>query len=96
MAWLWYALTGYTFLAIVFILDKHILTQDKQSPVVYTFFSSVFLLLISLFWLYVPFVANISFWGMAFVSGITFVAGLYTMFVAVAKTAASRIDPFIG
>ena len=87
---------GYTLLAVVFVLDKRILTNEKQPPIVYTFYSSIFLLLVGLAWFFVPLSSDPKFWLVSVVSGLTFTLGLWAMFVAVSKSEASHIDPFIG
>ncbi|OGH65007.1 MAG: hypothetical protein A2821_00840 [Candidatus Magasanikbacteria bacterium RIFCSPHIGHO2_01_FULL_41_23] len=94
--WILIALIGYALFAVVFILDKRILTNEKQSPIVYTFYSTVFLLLVGLAWFFIPFSFDPKFWLVSLISGFTFIVGLYTMFVAVSKSEASHIDPFIG
>ncbi len=94
--WLILAILGYILLAAVFILDKHILAQEVQKPIVYTFYSTIFLLAIGLVWLFIPLEHSSVYWFWAFVSGFTFGLAMHTMFVAVSKSAASHMDPFIG
>ncbi len=94
--WLISALVGYTLLAVVFILDKHILTQEVRKPIVYTFYSCIFLLAASLAWVVVPFETSSVYWFWAMISGFAFGLALHTMFVAVNKSEASHLDPFIG
>lgn len=94
--WFALALVGYALLAVVFILDKRILTNEKQSPVIYTFYSTVFLLGVGLAWFFVPMPRDQQFWLVSAISGLTFCLGLYAMFVAVAHSEASHINPFIG
>ncbi len=96
MFWFFLSLFGYFLLAIVFVLDKIILTKSVSKPVVYTFYSTVFLLAAFFAWpfgveMLAPFDLLI-----ALVSGITFGLGMLTMFVAVKKGEASHINPFIG
>ena len=43
--WLSFAFIGYFLLAITFVLDKFILTKSVANPLVYTFYSTVFLIL---------------------------------------------------
>lgn len=94
--WFIAAILGYILLAVVFILDKKILTNEKQPPIVYTFLSSVFLIAAGLAWFFIPLNTDFVFWWVSGLSGLSFVAGLYWMFVAVSKSEASHIDPFIG
>lgn len=96
--WFFLALLGYLFLAIVFILDKFLLSQKQAvgDPKVYTAYSTIFMAgaLAAL-----PFgggaLAGVD-WLWAAISGITFGLGLYAMFIAVKAGEASHIDPFIG
>ncbi len=94
--WLISALIGYILLAVVFILDKHILAQEVRRPIIYTFYSTVFLLLVSLVWLVIPIEKSWSYWVWSLISGFSFGLGLHTMFVAVNKSEASHLDPFMG
>lgn len=94
--WLLASIIGYILLAIVFVLDKRILTTEKQTPLVFTFYSAVFLLAAAGGWLFVPLEKSSWYWFMCGVSGLSFVGGLWTMFSAVRKSEASHIDPFIG
>lgn len=94
--WLLAALTGYILLAVVFILDKHILAKEVKKPIIFTFYSCIFLLAVGLGWLFVPVETSLIYWFWAVVSGFTFGLALHTMFVAVSKSEASHLDPFIG
>ena len=94
--WLISAILGYILLAIVFILDKHILAQEVRKPIVYTFYSTVFLLVVGLAWFFIPFEMSPVYWFWSIISGFAFGLALHTMFVAVAKSEASHLDPFIG
>ena len=90
------ATIGYILLAFVFILDKIILSKSVNKPVVYTFYSTIFLL--TVFLLY-PFGVQAIFgvhlfW--AIFSGLTFGFGMWLMFVALKKGETSHISPFIG
>jgi uncharacterized membrane protein len=94
--WLTFALIGYTCLAVVSILDKFILSEEKVKPVVFAFYSTVFLF---------PFVLGFPFtsqrpdlFGVA-VIGIAaagFVVSLITMYKAFQRTEVSHCMPFIG
>ena len=90
------ATIGYILLAFVFILDKIILSKSVDKPVVYTFYSTIFLL--AVFLLYPLGVQTIFgvhlFW--AIFSGLTFGFGLWLMFIALKKGETSHISPFIG
>lgn len=96
MFWLGIAILGYALLAIVAIMDKHILTDAVQSPAVYTFYSTIFLAgaLVVL-----PFGGGflVGFdWIWAIVSGVSFGFALWTMYIAFLRGEASHMAPFIG
>ncbi|MCF6276224.1 MAG: DMT family transporter [Candidatus Magasanikbacteria bacterium] len=90
------ATIGYVLLAFVFILDKIILSKSVSKPVVYTFYSTIFLL--AVFLLYPLGVQTLFgvhlFW--ALFSGLTFGFALWFMFIAIKKGETSHISPFIG
>lgn len=96
--WFIFALIGYILLAIVFILDKYILTSAIVRPIVYTFYSTIFLLAVFLLWPFfsVPIPPTLTDLNWSIVSGFSFGLALYFMFVAVQKGEASHIDPFLG
>jgi len=96
--WFVFALVGYSLLAVVFILDKYILTRAIARPVVYTFYSTVFLLALFSVWPFInisQFPTNIDL-GIAILSGLSFGLAMFFMFWAVQKGEASHISPFIG
>lgn len=94
--WFVSALVGYSLLAAVFILDKRILTAELKHPVVYTFYSTVFLLAVGAAWLFVPFITDPVLLVLSLISGLAFGGALWLMFVALKKSEASHLDPFIG
>ncbi|OGH67445.1 MAG: hypothetical protein A3J66_02685 [Candidatus Magasanikbacteria bacterium RIFCSPHIGHO2_02_FULL_47_14] len=96
MSWFFLALLGYFFLAIVFVLDKFILTRSVQQPVVYAFYSTIFMFGAIILW---PFGAELlqgQDWAVAALSGLAFGFGLWAMFLAVKRGEASHVNPFIG
>ncbi len=96
MLWFFIALAGYILQAIVFILDKKILTSSVSKPVVYTFYSTIFMLPV---FFAIPFGAQTVLgydFLIAMASGVTFGLGLWFMFLAVKEGEASHINPFIG
>lgn len=97
MSWFLLSLAGYICLAVVFILDKLILTKSVEKPVVYTFYSTIFLAIVLLALPFGGGLLNSSFdWGVAIVSGLGFGFGLWAMFVALRYGETSHISPFIG
>ena len=90
------ALAGYTFLAIVAILDKLILSKSVKSPSAYAFYSTIFFLVL---FLLAPFCAPLlkSYdYVLAIISGLSFGFGLWTMFKALRLGETSHISPFLG
>lgn len=94
--WFLFALAGYFLLAIASVLDKFILSKSLGSPVVYTFYSTIFLLLA---FAAVPFGAPAPM-GLdlfyAFVVGFLFALGLLTFFIALKHGETSHMSPFVG
>lgn len=95
--WLIVATIGYTLLAVVFILDKFIVSKSAVKPVLYTFYSTIFMFGAVLFFPFVGFgwLTGID-WLWALVSGIAFGLGLWTFYLAVKKGETSHISPFNG
>lgn len=97
MHWFIIALIGYFLLALVFVLDKLILTKSLGKPVVYTFYSTIFMFGALLAWPFgVEMLRSVEHWVAALVSGVGFGFGMWAMFVAVKQGEASHINPFIG
>ncbi len=94
--WFTAALVGYALLAVVFILDKRILSAELKQPVVYTFYSTIFLLAVGLAWWFVPLLTDPLLVALSVVSGFAFGAALWTMFIALRQSEASHLDPFVG
>ena len=97
MSWFLIALIGYISFAIVFILDKVIVSDKLGKPIIYTFYSTIYM---SAAMLALPFVGAGLFqgidWLWAVLSGITFGFGLWTLFLALEKDETSHISPFNG
>lgn len=95
--WLTCALVSYAILAVVFILDKLIVSNSEVKPAVYTFYSTIIMFGAILAW---PFVgagllSGID-WCFALFSGICFGFGLWTFYLAVKKGETTHISPFNG
>jgi drug/metabolite transporter (DMT)-like permease len=94
--WFIIALAGYFLLAVVFILDKLILTKSVNRPAVYTFYSTIFLFAL---FLALPFgvkiIPKIDL-ALSIVSGLAFGFGLLTLFIAVKGGESSHLSPFNG
>jgi len=96
MNWFFFAVLGYVLLAIVFILDKFIVSKSLK-PVVYAFYSTIFMFAALLA---LPFFG----WGLlhgidwlwAVVSGVAFGLAMWTLYIAVSKGETTHINPFNG
>lgn len=95
MSWFLLALLGYLFLAIVFILDKVIVSQSRVKPVVYTFYSTIFMFgaLAALPFFGWGLLSGLDWWW-AIVSGVAFGLALLTFYKAVQHGEVSHIGPF--
>jgi len=90
------ATTGYLIMGFVFVLDKFILEKSVSKPVVYTFYSTIFMFVAFLAFPFgVTLLRGID-WLWALVAGVTFGFGLWTMFKAVETGETSHISPFLG
>lgn len=95
--WFVIAILGYLLLALVFVLDKFILTKTTViKPSVYTFYSTIFLFGALLAWPFGVELLRGSDWIWAIVSGLAFGFGLWTLYVAVKRGEASHVNPYNG
>ena len=95
--WLVVALSGYFLLAVVAILDKFIVSDERLAPSVVTFFSSAPLLALVFL---LPFGVNsLHSWHDALIgliSGAAFVCALWTMYRGFESSEVSHAGPLIG
>ena len=93
--WFLIALLGYLFLAIVFILDKVVVSQSRVKPVVYTFYSTIFMFgaLFALPFFGWGLLSGLDWWW-AVVSGVAFGLGLLTLYKALQHGEVSHMGPF--
>ncbi len=95
--WLILSVIGYAILAVVVMIDKFLLSSVKVQPVLYTFYSSIFVLPLLLL---VPF--GVTFlhtpfdFLMAIISGLAFAFALWTMFLGFEKSEISHVGPLVG
>ncbi len=91
------ALLGYLLLAVVSILDKFIVTNDRIKPVVVTFYSTAPLVLL---FLLLPFkiqpLVTPWDWIIALIAGGSFTVALLTMYIGFEKTKVSHSGPLVG
>lgn len=102
MNWIFFAIIGHLFLALVFLLDKLILTKGViPQPVVY----AIYIGISSLAWM--PFLiplsfelnvilTNFQFVALALLAGIIYVFGLIAFYAAVKKSEVSVSAPLVG
>ncbi|OGH59334.1 MAG: hypothetical protein A2725_00685 [Candidatus Magasanikbacteria bacterium RIFCSPHIGHO2_01_FULL_33_34] len=94
--WFIFACLGYFLLALVFILDKLILTKSVSKPVVYTFYSTIFLFGALLAWPFGVELLNDFDWIVAIFSGVTFGLAMWALFIGLKTGETSHISPFNG
>lgn len=91
------AITGYSLLGVVALLDKFILSKKVSHPLTYTFYIAVPFLLL---FLALPFGVVWPTTGLTWLAGLGggmfFLIGLWLMFMGVQKGAVSHIGPLIG
>jgi len=94
---LFIAVLGYLALALVMVMDKYIVTNSVSKPVVYTFYSTIFMFAAIILWPLAGFelLQGIDWWW-ALVSGLAFGCGLWGLYAAVKMGEASHINPFNG
>jgi drug/metabolite transporter (DMT)-like permease len=94
--WLIIALVSYIAAAVVSILDKFILSNEKVSPLRFVFYSTIFVtpLFFLAPWTQLP-VSWLD-WLAAILVGFGFAGGLWTMYLGIAKSEISHIGPLIG
>lgn len=96
--WAVVALLGNTILAVVGITDKFILTKTVSKPVVFVFYSTIFIL--GLFLLlpfgFVQFPLGWVEYLPSFISGACFFFGLWAMYTSIEKSEVSRVGPLVG
>lgn len=94
--WLIIALVGYALLAVVSILDKFILTNEKVTPLRFVFYSCIFVLPVLIFSPWVKLPNDIYAWSAAVLSGFGFMFGLWSMYLGIEKSEISHIGPLVG
>jgi len=94
--WFLIALLGYLLLAIVFVMDKIVVSKSEIKPATYTFYSTVFMLgLVVLVPFGIGFLHGMD-WLWAAVSGLSFGFALWTIYIAMKHGETSHISPFNG
>lgn len=97
MLWLTVAISSYLILAVVFLIDKYILTGPIPNPKVYAFYSGVLsvlvLLIIPFIDFYIPSNSQII---ISLITGVIFIVGLVWFYKAIQFFETSRVVPAIS
>lgn len=95
--WLLLAFIGYFILALVVILDKLIVSKSAQKPIVYTFYSTIFMFgaLLALPFIGWGLLYGVDWWW-AIGSGVAFGLALWFLYLGVKEGETSHISPFNG
>jgi len=96
LIWLIVVILAYLFYALVFIIDKYILSRSLPHPIVYSFyvgFLSIFVCVLLPFGFHFP---SWSQFVLVLVSGVINILGCLLLYSAIAKEEVSRIAPFVG
>ena len=97
MTWLIVAILAYLILALVFLIDKYLLVQSIPDPKIYAFYIGILgfvvLLLVPFINFYLP-----TPWEalLAFISGASFIFGIFWFFKGLKLFESSRIVPAVG
>ncbi|PJE57557.1 MAG: hypothetical protein COU82_01440, partial [Candidatus Portnoybacteria bacterium CG10_big_fil_rev_8_21_14_0_10_38_18] len=96
MTWLIIVILAHLFYALIFIIDKYIISRPLPHPIVYTFYVSVLSIFV---WVLIPF--GFSFPSstqiiLVLLGGIVQVAGCIFFYKALNVGEVSRIVPFVG
>jgi drug/metabolite transporter (DMT)-like permease len=96
LIWLIVVIVAYLFYALVFIIDKYILSRSLPHPVAYSFyvnFLSIFILILLPFGFCFPSWSQLA---LVLFGGVVNVAGCVLFYGALNKEEVSRIAPFVG
>ncbi len=97
MTWLLVTISAYFLLAVVFLIDKYLLSKEIPNPVLYSFFIGLSGVLLLPFIPFINFVIPGIFQIiLSFLAGISSVIGLYWFFKALKDFEASRVVPAVG
>ncbi len=97
MTWLLVAISAYLILAIVYSVDKYLLAGPLPSPKVYIFYIGILGLMVLVLAPFVGFYFPGYFYiFLAFLSGTSFIFGLFWFFKAIRLFEVSRVVPAVG
>ena len=87
---------GYAALAVVAILDKFIISKERVKPMVFVFYSTVFLFPLNIGIFFIKTFPYGGLYAVIALAASTFAFGLFTMYRAFQKSEISHMGPFIG
>ncbi len=90
------AAIGFSLLAIVTILDKFIVSNEKVSPLVFVFYSTIIALPLVLITPFAEPLATTRLWIFAGVSGTSYAIALYTLYKGFQASEVSHVGPLVG
>jgi len=90
------AVIGYLFLAITNIFDKFILTKAVSRPIVFAFYSTIFVLPIFLLVPFSGYIVNYFDLFVALIAGFAFGLALWAMYIGFQKSEVSHSGPLVG
>ena len=97
MSWLTVAVFSYLILAVVYLVDKYLLTGSVTNPKVYTFYVGILLILVLLLVPFVDFyVPEMSQIVLSLSAGAVFIWGLFWFYKTLHLFEASRVVPAVG
>lgn len=97
MSWLTITILSYLLLAVVFLIDKFLLTTSIPSPKVYAFYGGIFGFLVVLVAPFIGFyIPSLNQIALSVFSGACFTFGLVWFFTGLKKYEPSRIVPLVG
>lgn len=90
------ATIGYLFLAITNVTDKFILTKAVQKPLVFVFYTTIFVLPIFLLVPFSGYITNLNHLLISLLAGFTFGLALWAMYIGFQKSEVSHSSPLVG
>ncbi len=96
MTWLYFAITAYFLDAIIFVIDKYLLSKDVPHPSAYAFFTAAlsgFALLLLPFGVHMPNFVDLL---VALISGLSFFLGIIFLYKSVKMIDVTEAMPAIG
>ena len=90
------AAIGFAMLSVVSIFDKYILSKKATVPSLYTFFNSIFYLVLGLLLPFIVLPGDIAAWAFAVSAGFFEILALWLMYKGVEKGEVSHVGPLVG